>query len=74
MGDVVIRVRVTPRGGRDAVTASPATGRCTCASRRRRRTGSPTRACVELLAGALGVNRAAVVLAGGATFRDKRFR
>jgi hypothetical protein len=36
--------------------------------------GLANRACVELLAGALGVNRAAVVLAGGATFRDKRFR
>lgn len=72
--NTVLRVRLTPRGGRDAVigyrqgdgvlllrVAAPPVG------------GAANRACVELLAEALGIRRARVTLVAGETAREKRF-
>ncbi|MES2463568.1 MAG: DUF167 domain-containing protein [Armatimonadota bacterium] len=69
-----MRVRVTPRGGRDAVigfraedgvlllrVASPPVD------------GAANRACLSLLAAVLGLKKAQVSLVGGETSREKRF-
>ena len=72
MESVTLRVRVTPRGGRDAVigvrdgvlhvrVAAPPVD------------GAANRACQELVARLLGLRRFQVVLTGGETARDKRF-
>ena len=72
MPGVVIRVRLTPRGGADAligvrdgvlhlrVAAPPVDG-------------AANRACAALVADLFGLRRAQVTLAGGAATRDKRF-
>ena len=72
-GGLEIRVRVTPRGGRDAltlddagaihvrVTAPPEDGKANAAVR-------------KLLARALGIAPSRLTLVGGATSRDKLFR
>lgn len=70
--NVVIRVRVTPRGGCDTVlgvrndvihirVAAPPVE------------GAANRACAEVLAEAFGLRRAQVLLVGGERSRDKRF-
>lgn len=71
----MVTVRVTPRGGRDAVigvraddntlllrVAAPPVD------------GAANRACIELVASTFGVSRARVTLVGGETSREKRFR
>ena len=72
---VTITVRVTPRGGRDAVigwrasdsvlllrVAAPPVD------------GAANKAVIELLAATLGVKRGQVTLLSGETARDKRFK
>ena len=72
MESVILSVRLTPRGGRDAVigvkdgivhlrvAAPPVDGRA-------------NRACCALVAKALGLRAGQVVLIGGETARSKRF-
>ena len=72
MEGVILSVRLTPRGGRDAligvkdgvvhlrVAAPPVDGRA-------------NRACAALVAEALGLRPGQVVLIGGETSRSKRF-
>jgi uncharacterized protein YggU (UPF0235/DUF167 family) len=70
--DVILSVRVTPRGGRDAImgvrdgvlhvrVAAPPAG------------GAANKACAALIARALDLRGAQVALAGGDTSRNKRF-
>jgi uncharacterized protein len=74
MSGVSVRVRVTPRGGRDAIigvrpddsvlllrVAAPPVD------------GAANKACIALLAEALGVRRGDITLVSGQTSRDKRF-
>ncbi|PAU99010.1 DUF167 domain-containing protein [Paracoccus salipaludis] len=68
-----IAVRVTPRGGRDALTLDEAGGihvRVTAAPE----DGRANAAVRKLLARALGIAPSRLTLAGGATSRDKLFR
>lgn len=74
MSGVYLRVRVTPRGGRDAVigvrpeddvllvrVAAPPVD------------GAANKACIMLIAEALCVRRGEIALVSGQTSRDKRF-
>jgi len=68
-----IAVRVTPRGGRDAVTLDEAGGihvRVTAAPE----DGKANVAVRKLLARALGIAPSRLTLTGGTTSRDKVFR
>ncbi|MDO5369160.1 DUF167 domain-containing protein [Paracoccus sp. (in: a-proteobacteria)] len=68
-----IAVRVTPRGGRDAVTLDEAGGihvRVTAPPEN----GKANAATRKLLARALGIAPSRLTLTGGATSRDKVFR
>lgn len=72
---VMITVRVTPRGGRDAVIGWRASDEVLLL-----RVAAPpvdgaaNKAVIELVAETFGVKRGQVVLTGGETSRDKRFR
>ena len=70
-----IRVRVTPRGGRDSVIGIRADdGAILLRVAALPIHGAANRACIGLLANVLGLRKAQVVLLGGETSRDKRFR
>lgn len=66
-----VRVRVTPRGGRDAVVGIRAEdGVLLLRASAPPVHGAANRACIGLVAEALGVKKAQVSLAGGETFRE----
>lgn len=75
---VVVTVRLTPRGGRDAIEGAErrADGSCTLKARVRAapHEGEANAALVKLVAGALGVPARAVDLVGGATARMKQLK
>src|SRR5262245_60184709 len=75
-GGVALTVRLTPRGGRDAVDGIEvfADGRCVLKARVRAPAseGEANAGLVRLIARALGVAPSSVTLAGGATARIKR--
>lgn len=75
-GGLIVAVRVTPRGGRDAIDGLRinAAGRETLALRVRvaASDGAANAAACALLAKALGVTKSAVTLRSGATSREKR--
>jgi uncharacterized protein YggU (UPF0235/DUF167 family) len=77
-GGLEVRVRVTPRGGRDGIDGveALADGRAVLNVRVRSapQDGAANEAARRLLAKALGVPASAVNLAGGATGRVKTFR
>ncbi len=74
-GGVLLRVRLTPKGGRDAVDGADRDGRGR--PRLRVRVAAPpadgeaNAALVGLIAKALGVPKSAVEIRGGAASRDK---
>jgi uncharacterized protein YggU (UPF0235/DUF167 family) len=69
-----VRVRVTPRGGRDAVIGVRAgDGVLLLRVAAPPVDGAANRACLSLVSAALGVRKAQVSLAGGETSREKRF-
>ena len=72
MPDVIILVRATPRGGKDAVIGVRA-GTLHVRVSAPPIDGAANRACVELVARTFGLRRAQVSLCGGETSRDKRF-
>lgn len=67
-------VRLTPRGGRDAVTGVSAAGVLLVRVTAPPVDGAANEALVRLLARDLGVGRTAVVIESGATSRTKRLR
>jgi uncharacterized protein YggU (UPF0235/DUF167 family) len=73
---VIVDVRLTPRGGRDAIegTETRADGRVVLKARVRAAPsdGEANRALCRLMAGALGVAPSQVTIGGGATSRLKR--
>ena len=72
---VNLRVRVTPRGGRDAVLGVRSSdGVLLLRVAAPPVEGAANRACIELVAKAFGVKRAQVEIVGGETSRDKRFQ
>ncbi|MFL6815791.1 MAG: DUF167 family protein [Bradyrhizobium sp.] len=75
-GGVVLTVRLTPRGGRDAIDGIEALsdGRCVLKARVRvpASEGEANAELIRLIARALGVAPRDVALAGGATARIKR--
>jgi len=75
---ILLTVRLTPKGGRDAIDGieTLADGRAVLKARVRAAPseGEANAALVQLLARALGVAPRAVTLAGGATARIKRFK
>lgn len=75
---VIVAVRLTPKGGRDAVdgVALLSDGRAVLAARVRAapEKGAANAALLALLAAAAGVPRAAVTLHSGATARLKQVR
>ncbi|MGA8615514.1 MAG: DUF167 family protein [Xanthobacteraceae bacterium] len=75
-GGVLVDVRLTPRGGRDAIEgiARRADGRVVLKARVRAAPseGEANAALCRLLAGAVGVALRQVTLAGGAAAREKR--
>ena len=75
-GGIGVALRVTPRGGRDAIDGieTLADGRCVVKLRVRAIAdgGEANRAVTELLAKALGVPKAKVRLVSGATSRLKQ--
>jgi uncharacterized protein YggU (UPF0235/DUF167 family) len=77
-GGVVVDVRLTPRGGRDAIegTERRADGRMVLKARVRAAPseGAANTALCRLIAKALGVSSGQVKLVGGATARVKRVR
>jgi uncharacterized protein (TIGR00251 family) len=71
---VSVRVRVTPRGGRDAVIGyRAADGVLLVRVAAPPVEGAANRACLELVAAVFGVKRGQVTLAAGETAREKRF-
>ena len=71
---VSVRVRVTPRGGRDAVVGyRAADGVLLLRVAAPPVDGAANRACVELVAEVFGVKRGQVTLAAGKTAREKQF-
>jgi uncharacterized protein (TIGR00251 family) len=71
---VSVRVRVTPRGGRDAVIGFRARdGVLVLRVAAPPVDGAANRACLALVAETLGVRRSQVRLSGGETAREKRF-
>jgi uncharacterized protein len=77
-GGIVLTVRLTPRGGRDAIDGIEvlADGRCVLKARVRvpASEGEANAALVALVARALGVAPRAVTLVAGDTARIKRLR
>ena len=75
-GGLVLTVRLTPRGGRDAIDGieALADGRCVLKARVRvpPSEGEANAALIRLIAGALGVARRSVTLIAGDTARIKR--
>jgi uncharacterized protein len=75
-GGVVLTVRLTPRGGRDAIDGIEvlSDGRCVLKARVRAPAseGEANAELVRLIARALGVAPRSVILAAGATARIKR--
>lgn len=72
---VMITVRVTPRGGRDAVMGWRASdGVLLLRVAAPPVDGAANKAVIELLAETFDVKRGQVTLTGGETSRDKRFR
>jgi uncharacterized protein (TIGR00251 family) len=73
---LIVAVRVTPRGGRDAIDGvrTDAAGRARLAIRvsAAAEDGAANRAACAVLAKALGVAKGAVTLRSGATAREKR--
>jgi uncharacterized protein (TIGR00251 family) len=71
---VTVRVRLTPRGGKDAVIGyRAADGVLLLRVAAPPVDGAANKACLELVANTLGVKRSQVTLIGGETARDKRF-
>lgn len=74
MDGVIVRVRVTPRADRSAVTGVRAEdGVILIRVQAAPADGNANRACVEVLAGVLGVKPGQVSLLRGHTARDKQF-
>jgi uncharacterized protein len=77
-GGVLVAVRTTPKGGRDAIDGIEmlADGRAVLKARVRAapRQGEANRALVRLLARELGMTPSAISIAAGATARIKRVR
>src|SRR5205823_1237119 len=69
----VVAVRLTPRGGRDAVIGRRADGVLLLRVAAPPVDGAANRACRDLLAATLGVRPGRVTLISGETARDKRF-
>jgi uncharacterized protein (TIGR00251 family) len=65
-------VRLTPRGGRDAVEGAGEDGALRCRVAAPPVEGAANEALVRLLARELGVGRGAVVIVGGETARTKQ--
>jgi len=70
---VSVRVRVTPRGGRDAVVGHRAGEVLLVRVAAPPVDGEANRACLELVAAVFGVKRGQVTLVSGETAREKRF-
>jgi len=71
---VVLSVRVTPRGGRDAILGwDPAAGVLHVRVSAPPLDGAANRAVAALLADRLSLRPRQIVLVGGASARDKRF-
>lgn len=74
MSGVSVRVRVTPRGGRDDIIGvRPDDGVLLIRVAAPPVDGAANKACIALLAEALGVRRGDIALVSGQTARDKRF-
>jgi uncharacterized protein YggU (UPF0235/DUF167 family) len=73
-----LSVRVTPKGGRDAIDGAAILADGSCVLKLRVRAaahdGEANAAVIRLLAGALGVPARAVELVAGASARNKRFK
>lgn len=70
-----LRVRVTPRGGKDAIMGVwVSDGTLLLRVSAVPEGGAANRACVPLIADALGVKKHQVALVSGHTSREKRFR
>lgn len=65
-------VRLTPRGGRDAVEGVGEDGTLSCRVSAPPVEGAANEALVRLLAAELGLPRSAVAIVGGATARTKQ--
>ncbi len=67
-----LTIRITPRGGRDAVDGVDADGRLRVRVAAPPVDGAANEALIRLLRRELGVGRRGVVLVGGATSREKQ--
>ena len=70
---VSLSVRVTPRGGRDAIIGMREDGVLLLRVAAAPVDGAANRSCIALLSDYLGTPRSRIQLTGGATGRDKRF-
>ncbi len=70
----LIRIRLTPRGGRNSVIGyRKSDGYLLLRVAAPPVEGAANRACTELVAATFGVKRSVVTLVGGETSREKRF-
>jgi uncharacterized protein YggU (UPF0235/DUF167 family) len=74
VSDAEVRVRVTPRGGRDVVIGIRGDNVLLLRVSAAPVDGAANRACIALLAETLDIKKSQISLIGGETSRDKRFR